>query len=482
MVQGLKVLVLAAEATPLAKVGGLGDVAGELPPALRELGLDVLLSLPLHPTVDAAGVRVDRSIHAQIPMAGESGGVIAHLGEVNGIPVLLIDGEPIRATPSVYADAEANGRKFGFFSLAALESCRVLGWRPAVVHSNDWHTAPAVYWISAHRPGDAFWRDTATILTIHNLGFMGAGSENALSLCGLQPAEDPRLPDWARTLPLPVGLLTADWLTAVSLTYAEEIRAPASGFGLEGLLESRADHLEGILNGIDPERWDPRLDPALPARFSRATLERRNRNRNALFAELGLQPEASTPILAMVTRLDSQKGVDLALEALDTLSDVGWSFILLGTGEPALEQQAESFARRHRGRAAVALRFDAPLSRRIFGGADMLLVPSRYEPCGLAQMIAMRYGCIPIVRATGGLKDTVRDELAGEGTGFTFADPTPESLAQAVRRAVSAYSDRGRWGELQQRAMASDFSWRRSAEKYAGLYRRAVDRRRAAQR
>jgi starch synthase len=184
----------------------------------------------------------------------------------------------------------------------------------------------------------------------------------------------------------------------------------------------------------------------------------------------------------MVTRLDSQKGVDLVLEALDTLADVAWAFVLLGTGEPALEQQAEAFAKSRRGRAGVALRFDAALSRRIFGGADMLLVPSRYEPCGLAQLIAMRYGCLPIVRATGGLKDTVRDDDAGEGTGFTFRDPTPEGLAQAIRRAISAYSDKARWGKLQQRAMASDFSWRRSAEKYAGLYRRAVDRRRAAQR
>jgi len=479
MVQGLRVLYLSAEATPLVKVGGLGDVAGELPLALRALGLDVLLALPLHPAVNAAGVRIHRTIRTQIPTTGGPMDASAHLGEMNGLQLLLLDGDPVRATAGVYADAEANGRKFGFFSLAALQASRELGWRPDIVHANDWHTGPAVYWLSAHRMGDDFWRNSATVLTIHNLGFMGAGSEAALSLYGLPPADDPILPGWARSLPLPVALLTADWLTAVSPTYAEEIQAPEFGFGLEGLLRSRAGHLQGILNGIDPEQWNPGKDPALASPFTREAPEARIGNRDALCAEFGLPAERAAPLLAMVTRLDAQKGVDLALAALEDLPDARWQFILLGTGDPALEQRAREFAERHQARVRVALRFDAPLSRRIYGGADILLVPSRYEPCGLAQMIAMRYGCIPVVRSTGGLRDTVRDDTGG-GTGFTFQDPTPDDLADAIRGAISAFSDREQWRDLQQRAMASDFSWRRSAEKYAALYQRAVEHRQAA--
>jgi len=478
MVQGLKVLFLAAEAAPLVKVGGLADVAGELPLALRELGVDVLLTVPLHPSSDAAGVRIRRSLRYVVPTAQGPMEAAAYLGSLEDLPVLLLDGEPIRKRPGVYADAEGNGRKYGFFSVAALEACRALDWRPDVVHAHDWHAGPAVYWLSAHRPGDEFWRAAATVLTIHNLGFMGAGSEVALSLASLGPASDPRLPEWAQSMPLPVALLTADRLTAVSPSYAEEIQTPEFGFGLEGLLQSRASRLDGILNGIDPRRWDPSSDRQLPQGFSSKDLPRRDSNRQALRAEFGLSSDPSVPLLAMVTRLDTQKGVDLALEALASLAAERWQFILLGTGEPLLERKAKGFADEHWPRARSVLRFDSSLSRRVYGGADMLLVPSRYEPCGLSQMIAMRYGCIPIVRATGGLKDTVIDDT-NEGTGFSFQEAAPESLADAILRAVSAFADHRRWHAMQTRAMAVDFSWNRSAREYAALYRSAAEDRRA---
>ncbi len=478
MVQGLKVLFLAAEAAPLVKVGGLADVAGELPIALRANGVDVLLALPLHPSSDTAGVRIRRWLRLEIPTAQGPMEATAYLGCLGELAVLLVDGEPVRERPGVYADAEGNGRKYGFFSMAALEACRALDWRPDVVHANDWHTGPAVYWLSAHRPGDEFWRAAATVLTIHNLGFMGAGSEVALSLANLAPATDPRLPAWARSLPLPVALLTADRLTTVSPTYAEEIRTAEFGFGLEGLLQGRASRLDGILNGIDPRRWNPSSDRQLPHCFSSGDLPPRDSNRQALRAEFGLSPDPAVPLLAMVTRLDTQKGVDIALEALTSLVAERWQLILLGTGEPQLERKAKEFADEHWSRVRSVLRFDAGLSRRVYGGADMLMVPSRYEPCGLSQMIAMRYGCIPIVRATGGLKDTVVDD-SDEGTGFTFQGATPDSLADAILRAVSAFADRRRWHAMQRRAMAADFSWDSSAREYAALYRSAVEDRRA---
>jgi starch synthase len=474
VVPGLKVLFLSAEATPLAKVGGLADVAGELPAALRALGIDVLLVTPLHPSSDATDVRIHRSVEFEVASVRGAVGSEGHLGEVRGQAVLLVDGAPVRAMSGVYGNAETNGEKFGFFSRAGLEACRALGWRPDVVHANDWHTAPAVYWLSAHRPGDGFWRDAATVLTIHNLGFMGVGSESSVLGYGLMPAEDPRLPDWARSLPLPLGLLTADWITTVSPSYAQEIQTADLGYGLEGLLKARADRLEGILNGIDPTLWNPATDPSLTARFSRETLEARKANQRALRDELGLPYDPGGALCAMVTRLDTQKGVDLALEALALLEDEPWQFVLLGTGDPDLEQEAQGFVRVHPTRARAILRFDPALSRRVYAGADILLVPSRYEPCGLSQMIAMRYGCIPVVRATGGLRDTVRDDEAGDGNGFVFEAASPDGLAGAMRRAMRALADRSRWRALQSRAMRADHSWRRSAEKYADLYRRAA--------
>ncbi|TFH35373.1 MAG: glycosyltransferase, partial [Anaerolineales bacterium] len=274
-----------------------------------------------------------------------------------------------------------------------------------------------------------------------------------------------------RKVPLAQGILQADWVSTVSPTYAREIQTPDFGSGLEALLGARSAHLSGILNGIDPQVWDPGSDQALERRYGLSNLPERNANKAALQSELGLKPNPRIPMLGMVARFDPQKGLDLVWPALEGLSSSGWQFVLLGTGDPALEQLSQAYAEKMSGQVRVVLQFASSLARRIYAGSDMLLVPSRYEPCGLTQMIAMRYGCVPIVRATGGLLDTVIDlDPSGEGTGFVFQDASIEALQSAIGRALDVYVQPERWARLQQSGMRQDFSWTRSAGEYMKLY------------
>jgi starch synthase len=275
----------------------------------------------------------------------------------------------------------------------------------------------------------------------------------------------------------------ADWITTVSPGYAAEIQSPAFGCGLESYLASRAARLRGILNGIDPAVWNPSTDAAVEARFSISSIDGRRHNKAALQRELGLPEQTRVPLLAMVTRLDGQKGVDLALEGLALLTDKDWQMVLLGTGDAALEECAQVFAASRPEKVVFLPRFDPLLSRRIYAGADMILVPSRYEPCGLVQLIALRYGAVPVVHATGGLKDTVGPyHHGGKGTGFLFDSVDPQSLADSLRQAMAVYADRRRWLGLQHRGMAQDYSWGRSAQAYLELYGEAVALRHPASR
>lgn len=470
----MKVLFLASEAAPLVQVGGLADVAGVLPKALRAAGIDVRLALPFH-AVMARGSLAPHRV-GEVVVQHISGPQEAEIftAELSGLPVTLVDGEPVRAVPTVYGAALESGRKYAFFSLAAMEACRALGWRPDVLHANDWHSASAVVWLKRYRHLDAFWQGVPSLLTIHNLAYMGAGAEDAMLEYHLPPSEDPLLPAWARGLPLPMGLAAADWLSTVSPSYAEEILTPQYGFGLEGFLGLRAERLAGILNGLDEEAWDPSTDAALPARYSSDTLDLRAENKRRLQVEVGLPANPTWPLLAMISRLDQQKGVDLALETLESALDDPWQFVLLGTGDPEIEQRALRFAERHADRVKLVPRFDAPLARRLYAGSDMVLIPSRYEPCGLTQMIAMRYGSVPLARATGGLRDTVRERARGKGNGVVFARAHVDDLKQALRRAFALFSDADRWRTLQRQGMSQDFSWRRSVGQYRRLYQRLV--------
>jgi len=468
----VNVLFLAAEATPLSKVGGLGDVAGELPGSLRQLGLDVRCALPLHASTDTHGLTVERTLRLYIPRGGATVPAAVHLARLGDLPFWLVDSDEIRAAPSIYSHPALDGEKYLLFCRAALSACEALGWIPDIVHANDWHTAPAVAWSRHLRLADPVWAGSHSVLTIHNLAYLGAGSEAALEAYSLPRPGVAGLPPWAQSMPLPLGLVAADGVTTVSPSYAAEIRTPELGCGLDGVLTALGERLQGILNGIDPQVWNPATDEALPHRFSADALAGRAGNKLELQRELGLGQGADVALMAMVTRMDFQKGVDLVLEALPALLDLPWQFVLLGTGEQTLEVSSRALAAAHPDRMRAVHRFDPALSRRIYAGSDIMLVPSRFEPCGLTQLIAMRYGSIPVVRATGGLRDSVAPLAGNRGTGFRFERADSGALQLVVRQAIAAYADPVAWRALQLRAMAQDFGWERSARAYRDLYHR----------
>jgi starch synthase len=393
--------------------------------------------------------------------------------EVNGVHTYLISGSPIGEDFSVYSlDATIDGSKYIFFSLAALEFIKKLDWQPDILHANDWLTATSVYALGFKRPLDPFFKDVRSVLTIHNLPFMGWGTEAAIDSFGLPPSSDPLLPWWVRKLPLPMGLQAADRIVAVSPTYAKEIMTPEYGRGLETFFQARQASIVGILNGIDQENWDPAKDANIPVNFDVTSLEKRGYNKMALANEFALDPDLKIPLLILIARMDQQKGVDLAVQGLAQATQSSWQAILLGTGNPQLEEACRQLERDHPDRIRAAIRFDVPLSRRMLAGADILLLPSRYEPCGLTQMMAMRYGCVPLARATGGLQDTIVDVTSSEekGTGFLFYPATSVAFVETLQRAFDVFLDKALWKTIQKQGMRRDFSWENSAIQYVKLY------------
>lgn len=483
MSSSLQVLFLAAEAEPFVKVGGLGDVAGSLPLALRRLSVDVRLVLPLHGVIREQGLALQPVCEFDIPYKKKNLLVKVSSLTWEGLVVYFVDGPLIPPDAPVYSrDHLADAAKYAFFSIAALRLAQELGWQPDILHANDWHTALAVYAMKQNQANDPFFTNTCAVIGVHNLPYLGNGSKSLLNAFGLRPAAHPLLPKWARTLPLPLGLLTADRIVAVSPGYAREILTPQYGSGLDEFLRTRADVISGILNGIDLENWDPETDPCLKKQYSARSLDDRNANREALQAEVNLPVDSKVTLMGMVNRMDYQKGMDLVPEALIDLSRRSrklasdWQIVILGTGDAEIEAHTKRLETRFPSRVRVVTRFDPGLSRMIFGGADLIIIPSRYEPCGLTQMIAMRYGCVPLGRSTGGLKDTIIDyDTTEESTGFLFEEAAPQSLMDGMIRAFKAHRDRKAWRELQQRGMAQDFSWNRSAAQYLKLYQEVLN-------
>jgi starch synthase len=453
------------------KVGGLGDVAGSLPHALRAQGVDIRLAIPLHGSIQRSEYTL--RLQATFNVAHRSGPIPTQVfsTELDGLPVYLIAGPPFRPDTPVYSnDWGFDAHKYIYFSLAAIELARSLNWQPEILHANDWHTAAAVYWLGLNRSSDSFFQHTASLLTVHNLPYLGTAGGVPMRAFGLPPAIDTSLPEWACHLPLPLGLLTADHINAVSPTYALEMLTLEFGSGLHEFLRSRTQVLSGILNGLDQDLWNPARDSALQSLFDLNDLSKREANKRALQQELALPQNAAVPLMAFIGRLNHQKGVDLALEALRIILNQPWQVVFLGSGDPELEDAIRQLQLEFPERVRAIIRYDATLSHRIYAGADILLVPSRYEPCGLVQMIAMRYGCVPIVRATGGLKDTVFESGAQQANGFVFDQATPDAVADAILRALIYYTDNSRWQELQRHGMLQDFSWERSAQEYNLLY------------
>jgi starch synthase len=473
MIERMNVLFLSAEAEPFIKVGGLGDVAGSLPRAIRELSSeatsgitpDVRLVLPLHQAM--RGARHDLRPLQVIAVAHGSGSTSVRVFQTDfqGMPVYLLDAPQISESGSVYAsDPALDGAKYLFFSLAALELATAMNWPADIVHANDWHTALAVYALHVRqRQGGP--PHTASVLTIHNLPFMGPPMATALQEFGLQRVRT-GLPEWAESRPLALGLWAADAIVAVSPTYASEIQGVGFGAGLHTYLRARRDSLHGILNGIDVESFNPATDTVLATNYGAPTLARRAANKAALQIRCGLPQDEHLMTFGVVSRLDVQKGTDLITAAFRRLQDANCQLVVLGIGQPRLEQSLRRLQRDFPANVRVEIAYDPTLARQIYAGADALLMPSRYEPCGLAQMIAMRYGCIPVVSAVGGLVDTVRDGV----TGFVIGTPTAARLVAAMRKTALAFQDASGWTAMQRMAMAQDFSWDTSARRYFGLY------------
>jgi len=470
MTKTINILFLASEAEPFVKVGGLADVASSLPLALRALPgeprLDVRLALPLHRAIQADPANLIPGVEFSVSRGRINIPAQVLEDKLGGMTVYFIAGGPISEAASVYSsDPTFDREKYTFFSLAALEMTRALGWRPDILHANDWHTALALYALRTRR-SDPFFAPIRSVLTLHNLPYMGGNGSEQLAAYGLNPVEDEALPPWAHTQPLPLGLWAADALVAVSPTYAQEILTPEFGCGLQNFLRGRGDAFSGILNGLDTVSWDPAADPALAANFNALSLASRPANKAALQERLGLHNDPNIPLLAMVGRIDPQKGVDILLDAARQIVDLPWQMVILGKGDASLEDGARRLEADFPGRVRAVIDYNAPLGRLIYAGADIFLMPSRYEPCGLAQMIAMRYGCVPVVRATGGLKDTVEEGR----TGFLFEEATSEALVEAFRRALATYPEQAEWQKLQRSGMEQDFSWTKSAQQYRTVY------------
>jgi starch synthase len=447
-------------------------VAGTLPRALRalsndELKLDVRLVLPMHNVIKPDTLR-PAGIYS-IPRGKSEVQVEVFEGTLDGMPVYFLSGDPIRAGGSVYSsNNKLDGEKYTFFSLAALELPRQINWSPDIIHANDWHTALAAYGNLVKR-WDEKTRRVSSVVAIHNLPFMGPDVSEILESYGL-PLANTDLPNWARVMPKPLGLWASDAIVAVSPTYANEILHEEFGCGLQDFLRNRTESLSGILNGMDTASFDPQTDSTLAVNFNADTLSLRPQNKAALQERVGLPVIPDIPLFGMVTRMDVQKGVDIALKGLKMLAKQKWQLVLLGAGDPKLEAMAKKLQEELPDRVRVETRYDAKLARQIYGGADVFLMPSRYEPCGLSQMISMRYGCVPLVRAVGGLHDTVTDSE----TGFVFVEARAKPFNDAIRRALALYPYHSRWAALQKSGMALDFSWPHSAQKYVELYRKLV--------
>ncbi|MBE7218947.1 MAG: glycogen synthase GlgA [Caulobacteraceae bacterium] len=483
----IRVLSVASECAPLVKTGGLADVVGALPAALAPHGVEVTTLLPGYPAVLKALGR-GKVVHAYDDLLGVKARVVA--GAAAGLVLLVLDAPELFARDGgPYGDAAGrdwpdNARRFAALARAAADVAGGLGARPAfdLVHAHDWQAglAPAYLRFAPHGAAPP------SVMTVHNIAFQGRfPAETFPSLALPAAAWDVQGVEYFGGVGfLKAGLQAADAITTVSPTYAEEIRSPEFGMGLQGLIAARRDVVHGIVNGVDVEVWNPAADPHLPAPYAERTLGKRAANKAAVESAFGLEAAAG-PLFCVVSRLTWQKGMDVLAQALDGLVAAGGRLALLGAGDHALEAAFLAAAARHPGRVGVRIGYDEALSHLLQGGADAILIPSRFEPCGLTQLYGLRYGCVPVVARTGGLEDTVIDANAaalasGAATGFQFDGVTLEALDRVLGRVLRLWARPEAWRAVQRAGMRTDVSWARSGRRYADLYADILKSRAAA--
>ena len=461
---------------PFAKTGGLGDVAGALPKALIGTGeVDASLIMPLYEGTDRRLLREMLFDNLEVEWTGGNRFVRVFLNEETiGAPAFLIDAPEYFARPSVYGYRDDHER-YAFFCRAALALLKRLGRPPDIVHGNDWPCGFAIAELIARRASDDFYGGTRTVFSLHNLAYQGGFDPRDLGWLGFGWGEvhDAFLSDGAASA-LKAGLMLSDVLSTVSRRYSFEIQTSAQGYGLDWLLRMRRDRLIGVTNGVDYDAWNPATDPHIAANFSADDLSGKLACKLDLLKRFSLPPEPERPVIAIISRLVAQKGYDLIREAAPAILETGAFFIALGAGAQEYEDFLQSFHEHAPHRVGIYKGYAGePLAHQIEAGADMFLMPSLYEPCGLNQMYSMRYGTVPIVRATGGLDDTVEnfDRARGSGNGFKFDDYTSQAMLGSIYEALFAYADKGNWRRLQQNGMRADNSWDAAARKYVEVYR-----------
>ncbi len=482
----LKVLYLSAEIVPFAKTGGLADVAGALPKAIRGLGHDIRAIMPRYGRVEVERFALRKLLDClPVPMDERTECAALYEGSIGegekATPVYFVDSPRYFDRQGIYMYPD-DAERFIFFSRAALELCRTLDWWPDVIHCNEWHTALIPNWLRTIYRDDPHFGGIATLYTAHNLQYQGIFGQRVLEIAGLTDMGFIAHPDIAPDLNYVVdlmarGLLFADIINTVSQTYAREILTPEYGERLDPVLRDRQDRLFGVRNGIDTELYDPRTDPHIVARFDVDHLDARPANKAALQAAAKLPVAPDVPLIGVVSRLNDAKGFDLISAIADPLlRHTGCQLVVMGTGDSRYHDLLNGLAARYPQQVAAYLTFNRQTEQSIYAGSDIFLMPSRFEPCGLNQMLAMRYGAVPVVHAVGGLADSVADynPRTDTGTGFGFTQYDAMALFAALVRALETYRHRDAWRGLICRCMRTDFSWRRSAEEYVELYRRAV--------
>lgn len=473
----MKILLCSSEVVPFAKTGGLADVAGSLPIALTARGHDVRVAMPKYGSIDEQRFGARQVIEKlKVPLAGKKEqGAVWQSSALPGVVTYLIDNARLFGQGPLYGQPN-DPERFVFYQRAILEMLPALDWQPEVIHCNDWQTGLLPFYLQERRAKTDFLAKAASVYTIHNLAYQGNFAREVLQLAEL--SDDLFVPEKLEFYGdfnfMKAGLLYTDIITTVSPTYAQEIQTAEYGERLEGVLARRAARLRGILNGLDYDIWNPGADSHLAAPYKAEDLKGKAACKQALQARLKLA-QAEAPIISLVSRLAAQKGFDLLEEILPQLLKMGVQLVVLGLGEQRYVDLFRNAAQTYPDQVSTNLEFNEELAHQIYAGSDMFLMPSRYEPCGLGQLISLRYGTVPLVRATGGLADTVQDfdPQTGQGNGFSFREYSPAALLAAISRALLSYRDKKVWPQLMKRGLKADFSWQASAAKYEQVYQEA---------